>query len=375
MTAPTPFDPPESDQRWLDAARELAPGFAATAAELDDSGELPMENLTALHRAGVDLAVLPAEHGGAGLSHRAFGQVLDVLAQACPSTACIWLMHMGAAQGLVAMSSPESAGFYAGELAAGKRFANALSEPASGNLFLLPQQHATPVDGGFQLTGAKRFVSGCEIADHLLVNALVDGEPAFFGVQPDDTVRFVPIWDSMGLRATRSQLISFDGTVLRADRRCTGETSGAFLIPGGLAFLSLGVARAALGALIEHARSRTVPTTGQSIADMQWVRFGAADLAVRLDAATLLAQRSMWLADTGAGPAAFNSAVAAKLAANQVAKEIADLAVRVGGGSGYLRSSPIQRHFRDAQAGALMAYSVEVCLDVIGAQLLSPPPA
>ena len=49
---------------------------------------------------------------------------------------------------------------------------------------------------------------------------------------------------------------------------------------------------------------------------------------------------------------------------------MAALGVKVGGGSGYLRTSPIQRHFRDAQAGALMAYSVEVCQDVVGGWVL-----
>jgi alkylation response protein AidB-like acyl-CoA dehydrogenase len=49
---------------------------------------------------------------------------------------------------------------------------------------------------------------------------------------------------------------------------------------------------------------------------------------------------------------------------------VADLALRIGGGSGFLRTSPIQRHFRDAQAGALMAYSVEVCRDSVGKRVL-----
>ncbi len=102
---------------------------------------------------------------------------------------------------------------------------------------------------------------------------------------------------------------------------------------------------------------------------MQWVQFDAADMHVRLQAATLLAERSLWLADLRS-PMAHAAAVEAKLYANQVAKEVADLGVRVGGGSGYLRTSPIQRHFRDAQAGALMAYSVEVCQDIVGRAVL-----
>jgi alkylation response protein AidB-like acyl-CoA dehydrogenase len=81
----------------------------------------------------------------------------------------------------------------------------------------------------------------------------------------------------------------------------------------------------------------------------------------------------MWLADQ-ASPDTLPAAVAAKLRANVVAQEIAQLGVRVGGASGFLRTSPIQRHFRDAQAGSLMAYSVELCRDTIGKAVLGVEP-
>ncbi len=359
--------PPDDEREWLDLAAGLAKDFSETAAGFDESGELPVENLRRLHRSGLDLAWLPESLGGRGLSWRTFGAVLTIIARACPSTATVWLMHLGGAYGLVDMS--EDPGFFAGELAAGKRFANALSEPSGGNLFLVPLQVAEPADGGYRLDGAKRFVSGCEIADYFLVNALVDGEPAFFGVSPDESLTFVPIWDSMGLRATRSQLITFNHTLLRADRRCTRPPSRPNPIPLGLPFLSLGVAEAAFEALRHHARGRIIPTTGEPVSEMQWVRFGAADVHVRLRAARLLAHELTWLADQGS-PDTTAHAFDAKFLANEVAKDAAALAVKVGGGSGYLRGSDIQRHFRDAQAGALMAYSVEVCQSEIGKRIL-----
>ncbi|MFD8499173.1 acyl-CoA dehydrogenase family protein [Amycolatopsis sp. NPDC059657] len=372
MTVSThPFEAPAHEAHWVAAARELATGFAATAAEFDETAEIPLANLRALHASGLDAATLPEEHGGQDLSYRTFGAVLRLLSAACPSTACIWLMHIGAAGGLVQMSTPEVAGFYAGELKAGKRFANALSEPACGNLFLLPQQIAEPAEGGFRLTGAKRFVSGCEIADHFLVNALVDGTPAFFGHAPDDTMTYVPIWDTMGLRASRSQLVTFDGTLLRADRRCLPSTGPRpNHIAAGLAYLSLGIADAALAALTEHARSRTIPTTGQPLSDMQWLEFEAADAALRLESAAMYAGHTMWLADQNS-PGFIGATVRAKPLANEAARDIAQLGVRVGGGSGYLRTSPIQRIFRDAQAGGLMAYSVEVCKAHLGKETLT----
>jgi alkylation response protein AidB-like acyl-CoA dehydrogenase len=369
-----PLGPDPGERRWVQCAAELAVAFADTAPELDESAELPVDNLRALHRAGLDEATLPTEHGGQQLSFRAFGAIVRILSAACPSTACIWLMHIGAAIGLVRMSSPRAARFYADELRAGRRFANALSEPSSGNLFLMPQQVAEPAPGGWVLTGAKRFVSDCEIADHLLINALVDGEPAFFGLAPDETVSYVPIWDTMGLRASRSQLVSLRGTLLPADRRCLpARASEPSHIAVGLAFLSLGIADAAFDALVTHARSRTIPTTGQPLSQMQWLWFDAADVHLRLESAGLYAQHSAWLADQRA--AEFYPAVMrAKPLANEVARDVAQLGVRVGGGSGYLRSSPIQRHFRDAQAPALMAYSVEVCKSVVGQQVLGHQP-
>jgi alkylation response protein AidB-like acyl-CoA dehydrogenase len=370
----TALDPPAAELAWVERAEELAVQFAGRAPELDETAQLPVDNLLRLHEAGFDTAWLPRGYGGQGLSWLTFGRVLTVVARACPSTATIWLMHLGAAHGLVLLSEDGNAGFFARELAAGKRFANALSEPTGGNLFLMPLQTARPVRDGFVLDGAKRFVSGCEIADYLLVNALIDDVPAFFGITPDDTLKLVPVWDSMGLRATRSQLITFEGTLLPQSRRCTRRSDEPNPIPVGLPFLSIGVAQAALRALREHARGRVIPTTGKPLADMQWVQFAAATEHVRLKAATLLAAQTAWLADQRS-PLHIPGSLEAKLLANEVAKDIAALGVKVGGGSGYLKSSPIQRHFRDAQAGALMAYSTEVCQAEIGKIVMGADPA
>jgi alkylation response protein AidB-like acyl-CoA dehydrogenase len=141
------------------------------------------------------------------------------------------------------------------------------------------------------------------------------------------------------------------------------------IIALGLSWLSIGVAEAALDALVQHARNRVIPTTGTPVAELQWVTFDTADAHTELAAARLLCERSMWIADHG-DPSAMDAAVEAKLYANQVAKRVAELGLRIGGGSGFLRTSPIQRHFRDAQAGALMAWSVEVCRDAVGKRIL-----
>jgi len=372
-TTPDPLGPPPHEQHWVDTVRELAAGFAATAADRDRTAELPIENLRALHASGLDAALLPKEYGGHDLSYRSYGQITRLLSAACPSTACIWVMHIGAAVGLVTMSAPDVARFYADELADGRRFANALSEPSGGNLFLTPRQHATRADGGYRLTGAKRFCSGCEVADHFLVNALVDGVPTFFGVAADASMEFVPIWDTMGLRASRSQLVDFRDTLLRDDRRCPPPRERRpNHIGAGLAFLSLGIADAAIDALVSHAKGREIPTTGKPLAAEQWLRFRLAEVHTDLVAADAVSRHMCWLADVN--DAGFLPAtIRAKVLANRVAKDAAQLGLEAGGGSAYLKTSPIERIFRDAQAGHLMAFSAEVCKSMLAGMLLDAP--
>ncbi|MEV0761812.1 acyl-CoA dehydrogenase [Nocardia sp. NPDC050435] len=223
--------------------------------------------------------------------------------------------------------------------------------------------------GGWTLSGAKRFVSGAEIADYLIVNARVDGAPAFFGVpMPDQSVSIIPIWDTLGLRATRSQLLAFDETPLRAEYRGRAPGPTDFqVIPAGLPAISLGVADAALAALVAHARGRII--LEKPLAHQQWVQFEVADVESRLAAAHALYDRGLSEADNRL-PSFFPTLMRAKYLANKVAVEVAQLGVRVGGASGYLKQSPIQRHLRDAEAGQLMAYSTEVMAGEIGREVL-----
>lgn len=369
LTRPSPVQVPAAEQRWVDTVAALAPGFAETVAVDDAEARLPVDHLRALHLAGLDAAFLPVEHGGEGLSYATLGQVVRILAAAHPAVATVWLMHIGAAHALVTLSEPDEAAFFAAEIRAGKRFANALSEPAGGNFFLASQQDAEQVDGGWALTGRKLFVSGSEIADHLFLNSRVDGAPAFFGVTVDDTVSFPPIDETIGMRATRSRTIVFEGTPLRRSRLTSPPPAEyANLITVGFPFLSIGIAEAAIDALKVSALKRKGPAP--ALAEAQWVKMETGLLWTEIQAARLLSERVTWLADQRS-PEAMLAATEAKMLANEVAKRAAAEALRVGGGGAYLLSSPIQRIVRDAQAGALMAYSVPFSQEVVGGWVLA----
>lgn len=359
--------PTDAEAALLDRLPELTREFAATAAEFDDRAELPVAHLERLYRDGFDRATLDADLGGGGIGHEVFGEIVARIATADPSLATVWLMHVGAATGLANLTRDGLGTYYAEAFLDGERFANALSEPTSGNRFLNPQQGAVRAEGGYTLSGAKRFVSGSELAKHLLVNVAIDGEPVFFGYEPDATLNIIPIWDTLGLRATRSQLLEFDGTLLRDSHRATNPPGRFNAINAGLSSISIGVAQAALDALIDHARNRVI--AGRPLSHQQWVQFEVADAEIKLTAVRAAARRALRLADLG-DPASFSAIDRAKYLANKVAVEIAALGVRIGGASGFLRSSPIQRHLRDAQAGQLMAYSTEVIAGQVGKLVL-----
>src|SRR4051794_15794143 len=95
----SPYVITAAEQAVIDRVAELAVGFAEDAAGYDDRAELPIANLLALHSAGADAAVLPASLGGGGISNVAFGEIVRTIAAADPSTATIWLMHVGAGVG------------------------------------------------------------------------------------------------------------------------------------------------------------------------------------------------------------------------------------------------------------------------------------
>jgi alkylation response protein AidB-like acyl-CoA dehydrogenase len=360
---PSPVAVPADEEHWTQLVSDLAAGFAATVADDDLTARLPLDHLGALAASGLDAAFLPRSAGGEALSYATLGHVVRTLSRSHPAVATVWLMHLGAAHALVTTSPPAQAAFFAAELRAGRRFSNALSEPAGGNHFLTSQQDADPAETGWTLTGRKLFVSGSEAADHLFLNARVDGEPGFFGVTVDDTVSFPPIEETMGMRATRSRTILFDGTPLPADRRCGPPPADyANLISVGFAFLSIGIAEAALDAAVAAAtRSRG----GARVADAGWARQQTGLAWAEVTAAELLAERTAWLADTRS-PETMLAAMESKMLANEVAKKAAALALSIGGGGAYLQSSPIQRIFRDAQAGALMAYSVPFSAELVG---------
>lgn len=359
-----------SENDFIVEATRISEILAGHAAEHDREATFPTEGTAAILLSPINTAILD------GATWTTFVQIVGILSKGDPSAATAWLMHQGAGSAFTTLADPALVAFFDAEWRRGVWFGNALSEPTSGNLFLSPLQEARRVEGGWRLSGVKRFVTNCERAEYFLTNALCEGMPTFFLIDKDDkdgSIRVEDIWDTMGMRATRSQLLRLNDTFLPDARRVNLRPETPNAIPVGLPWLSIGIAQAALEFAIGYAKERLIPPKNRPLAAMQWVQFAVADMAIQLDAARALAMRAAAATDVG-DPACGILQMEAKVAANAAAIEITTAALKISGGSGYLKRSPIERHVRDAMSGHLMAWSNEVIRDFVGKMLLGISP-
>jgi alkylation response protein AidB-like acyl-CoA dehydrogenase len=148
-----------------------------------------------------------------------------------------------------------------------------------------------------------------------------------------------------------------------------GVVAPFFLV--GLAAVNVGIASAAARAATEHAANRRYPD-GSSLAEVQHVQHLIADMDLAVRQARLLVADAAALGDA-ADPAALVAIMEAKVAATEAAVAVTQLALEVTGGQGYTPALPIERHLRDARAGAVMAPTNAVLRSWIGKALAGLP--
>jgi alkylation response protein AidB-like acyl-CoA dehydrogenase len=375
-----------AQQDIVDQARAIARRcLAPRAAEHDRTAEFPADNFTDLAGSGLLGLLVPESHGGLGADLVAYGLAVAELAEACGSTALIFAMHCGATRLLSASPGQTARDALKDVIRNGKLVAWAFSEPGTGGNVLKPQLRATRTEHGFTLAGTKAFCTGAGHTDYYLVNT-ASGEAEFRRSQsmfllPADTVGLTvkETWDAMGMRANCANTVQLDCAVKPSV--CVGGHGGGLPLLGhalpalvlGLAAASLGIARAAGGFATEHVTRRVHADTGANLAAYQGVRFHIAELTTRLHTAHLSLLHGAATAETDPLEAlpAMNLA---KYICNSAAIAVADLAMQVTGGQGFLRSNALERHYRDARAGAVMGANLDVLRDMIGKAALGLDP-
>ena len=277
-----------------------------------------------------------------------------------------WCVAIAATSGLLAGYLPED----------GAREIHSPPRSIVGGVFA-PRGEAVPSAGGFQVSGRWPFASGCEHCEWLMggctvrdesgIRKLPSGMPDVrLMLAPAAQVRIHDTWHVSGLRGTGSHDIEFDELSIPAEHSASVFTDRplqpgplyAFplfgLLAVAIAGVSLGIARASLDELVSLARAKTPTGSSRRLADRAAVQSDLARSEAALQAARALlldAAQSAFAIAAERGEVPQSQRVVLRLASSHAAAtaaEVAGTAYRNGGGSAIYDSSPLQRHFRDA---------------------------
>jgi alkylation response protein AidB-like acyl-CoA dehydrogenase len=281
----------------------------------------------------------------------------------------------------IAAGGGERAGEFLEEMAAGRTLGTlAFSERGTGAHFYAPELSAERENGGFRIRGRKSFVtSGGHAGLYLVLVQRGDGEGLdSYAVTGADGVRFEGEWDGLGMAGNSSVAAQFDCLVedgARVGRPGEGQalvfTAVAPCFLAGLAAVNVGIASAALAAAVAHASTRRY-ASGGSLAEIQSVQHALAEMDMSTRAARLMVCEAARLGDAGEDDALV-ALMEAKVLATDTAASVTGRALEVCGGQGYTRALPVERHLRDARAGAVMAPTNGVLRNWIGKALAGLP--
>jgi alkylation response protein AidB-like acyl-CoA dehydrogenase len=373
----------------LSKATEIAASVLAPAARQNDKeGRFSSEAVDALGRAGLLGLMLPAELGGSGLGPRSFAAITAALAEADASVAMVYLMHICAVATIAAAPPGAAVEPILREIAAGRHLSTlAISESGSRSHFWAPVSRARRNGAGVHLTAKKSFVTSAGNAQSYVVSSLAPD-----GTGPtDSTLYLVPAdspglsvagpWDGLGLRANASAPMTLDGCEVPPELRLTDDGAGfkAMLevaLPPfnlGTASVSLGLCRAAVAETAAHLKSARFEHLGQSLGEsLPTLRAQLATMQIDTDG---LAARIDDLVEHLERPreTTMLRVLETKAAAGEIAIGVTSAAMRACGGAAFSRHMNIERLFRDAHAGAVMAPTGDVLREFIAKAILGMP--
>jgi alkylation response protein AidB-like acyl-CoA dehydrogenase len=379
--------PDEETRALFELTRELADEVLRPEVEGAEREELfPRDAFRVLGRSGLLALPYPERFGGGGQPYQTYLQVVEELARAWLTVGLGVSVHTLTCFPLAAAGTPEQQQRWLPELLGGDQLgAYCLSEPASGSDAAALRTMAQADGSDYVLNGVKAWISHAGQADFYTVFARTSGDhqgrDRAQGISclhvPAQTpgVSAAPTEHKMGMRASVTAQMIFDGARVPADHLVGEEGKGfglalAALDAGrlGIAACATGVAQAALDAAVAWARERR--QFGRPIGEFEGMTFLLADMATAVEAARALYMSAAGRKDRGLpyGP----QAAMAKLFASDTAMRVTTDAVQVLGGYGYVDDFPVARLMREAKVLQIVEGTNQIQRMVIGRSLVRP---
>jgi isovaleryl-CoA dehydrogenase len=376
---------PAQDCDWQAKMNELRLPLAQHSERTDKNAEFPKETVRLLADQKLLGLLIPSRFGGMGASSVAFASVVQSIAESCASTGMIFVMHCCGVETIAKHHS--SADQLMQSVVRGQQISSlACSERGTGANFYASFAESKATSDGYLLSGEKCFVTSGNHADCYVVSARAVGSDSatntsLYIVEKDAPgLSFSGKWDGLGLRGNssvnmklndcrvpKSALIGSQGQGLDIEM---GTILPRFLL--GSACVYNGIATAALNAAIDHAKSRTHAHTGETLSALPVLRSKIAQMKIQVDSSVSFAKSAASSLDAGKGSALLELLEAKQLACS-MAVNVTGMAMETAGGIAFAGMLPIERHFRDAQAGVVMAPTNAMLLDLVGRAALDMP--
>ena len=373
----------------VSSAQEIADRILAPAARQNDKeARFSSEAIAALGPAGLLGVTLPSEVGGSALGPRTLAAVIATFAEADASAAMVYLMHVCATATIAAARPGAAVAQTLKDISAGKHLTTlAFSEAGSRSHFWAPVSRAKRNDAAVHLTAKKSWVTSAGHAQSYVVSALAPE-----GKSPTDSTLYLVAsdtpglsvagpWDGLGMRANASAPMILEDCEVEPGLQLTDDGAGFKAMLGvvlplfnlGTSAIALGLCRAAVAGSAAHLRSARFEHLGQTLGEsLPTLRAQLATMQIDTDG---LAARVDDLVDHLERPreATMLRVLESKAAAGDVAIAVTSAAMRVCGGAAFSKHLTIERLFRDAHAGAVMAPTGDVLRDFIGKAVLGMP--
>lgn len=367
---------------YLEEVERIAVSAVAEhAAEVDQAGAFPQHAVDALGAAGLLGLISSQQVGGMGQGPRAAAQVVERLARECGSTAMVICMHyVGAA--VIETYASEA---IRKQVAAGEHLLTlAFSEAGSRSHFWAPVGTARAVDKGVALSARKSWVTSANHATAYVWSS----QP--MSAEGASTIWWVPrateglsthgSFDGLGLRGNDSTPVTADNAVVAESNMLGADGAGLSVMLETVlpifnvmtAACAVGFMEAATTASCQHAAGSRYAHLDSALADLPTIRAYLARMRIATDQARCLLFDTLDAMERGRDDVMLR-VLQSKAAAGEAATSVLDTAMRVCGGAAFRRDVGVERRFRDARAGTVMAPTTDQLYDFIGKAVCGLP--
>lgn len=364
-------------------ARQFAEEVIRPAAEEHDAqSKYPYEIVEKAKELDFIAPAIPEEYGGAGMDFLAAAIVIEELFRADPGIALAITARPFGADMLLEFGTEEQKRKFLVPVAQGDWVMGAaITEPDAGSDVASMKTKAEKDGDEYLLNGQKMFITNGSIADFLIVFARTDFNPperhmgitAFIVEHDREGYIAEPLKNKLGIHASDLAEITLKD-VRVPQGNIVGQEGMAFYHlmqffsrgRAAVAAQAVGIAQGAFDEAFRYAQERE--QFGRPIANLQAIQFKLADMATDIEAARLLTYKAAWQIAQGGNPA--KEASMAKLFASRVAREVANEALQIHGGYGFITEYPVERFYRDAKITELYEGTSEIQRLIIARALM-----